>query len=299
MSIHFLPQRPEKPSALKSLLDSDAIGEALDTYQQQQALNRENATLKSLGIDVGGVSSPDIRKKLLESGLKKRENNELLKLLDNGANFTTSGKETRDDETFEERTEEEDDAILKLDDRFIATIALQNPSFGTQIRLLKQDAAARKAQRNKVTLNTLSNEKFSNAYQAILNSDDESFNKVISDPATPFSVKKLLVDAKNQMETRKSVRASENRRTREEINKAYKQAIANEQANLKTARYDDKAAIKERIKQLQTQQKRDLKHLSKNPEGYGDLEIWKTTAGKFIPQGEEEEAEVEAPQAKS
>jgi hypothetical protein len=131
-------------------------------------------------------------------------------------------------------------------------------------------------------------DQFTRGFSAIQSGDSEALNEVLDDPNTPLPVRQKLVDLFNQGQTRKSVQEREFRNRQALVIGSYDRQISAEQALLKSA--VGKTARQQhasKIKKLEVLRQKDLELLSKHPEAYRKLYLWKNIDSENIPTEEE------------
>lgn len=167
---------------------------------------------------------------------------------------------------------------------------LKGLSTPTQLRLF-QFEQQKQAHQNKINANTLSSQAFSKGYKAILDNDPEAFREVIEDESVPLNLKTQLSNIRTQHETRADVKKREVRNRQGMVQNAYKQALNAEKEKLRDAYGKEKPAILERIANLEKMRNKDMQRVLKDPESYGDLAIWGSSASEFLPLEEEDKNE--------
>lgn len=130
----------------------------------------------------------------------------------------------------------------------------------------------------------LTNERFSTGYQAVQSGNEKAFSSVINDPQTPHSVKRQLLDYKNQREGRANMQERESRQRQNLVLNAYRQKIAQLNSQMKeTSLPKDRKPIADQINKLIRLRDQDLKKLATDPEAYPSLSLWNTDAQNFMP----------------
>lgn len=249
--------------------------------QQQQA---ENESLKMFGVDLSGINDPKIRQNLVSSVHENEIRNKQLESIF-GSNYRNQSGAPGGGNQNPNQSQNVPD-LTNIPDEALARLSLVDPQRANALRYVIQNQRQQKADKQKADVEAISNDKFSQGYQALQGNDMGAFNKIMKDPQTPYEVKSRLSNLKNQQDVRKDVKAREIRTRQNFLRTAYGRAIKSERDLLAKAGYKDRPEIEKRIENLIKSHQRDMKKFSEDPESYSQLKIWNNEASKYLPEEE-------------